>query len=137
MIDYKHSCVVNAQGHYKDIVLFWHREVYDTPPLGEDGLPDWSQATHHMEWVPESYTLEEDDQLIDTKQPTKRPHAGVSGLVRPRWDVDTSAWEEAATAAEIAAWEALHPAPELPGPTQQEQMRADIDFLAALGGVVL
>lgn len=136
-MDNKHSCIVDAQGHYKDIVLFWYRAVYDTPPLGEDGLPDWSQVTHHMEWVPESYTLEEGDRLIDTSPPTMRPYAGAVGLICPRWSPNTSTWEEAAPAAEIAAWEAEHPAPELPGPTQQEQMRADIDFLAALGGVVL
>lgn len=136
-MEYKCSCVVDAEGYYKIIVVQWYRVVYSLPPLNENGEPGWSQAEAHMEWVPESYTLADGERLIDTVPPPRRPHAGADGLIKPRWDDDAAAWTEGATVAEIAAWEAEHPAPELSGPTQQEQMRADIDFLAALGGVVL
>lgn len=136
-MDRKHSCVVDADGYYKTTILQWYREVYSLPPLDEDGTPDYSKVETHMEWVIDTYVLADGERLIDTGLPPMRPHAGADGLIKPRWDDEVETWVEGATAAEIAAWEAEHPAPELPGPTQQEQMRADIDFLAALGGVVL
>ena len=120
-MDYKHCCVVDTQGYYKTLVL-----VHLEPD--EDGGP--REMIQH-------YTLEEGERLIDKQQPTKRPYAGADGFVRPRWDDETGAWVEGATNEEIVAWEAEHPAPEPPAPTPDEQMRADIDYLAALGGVVL
>ena len=49
--------------------------------------------------------------MLDVSQPLKRLHAGGAGFVRPRWDEDAAAWVEGATAEELAAWEAAHPAP--------------------------
>lgn len=85
------------------------------------------------------YTLQDGEQLVDTTPPTMRSYAGSTGFVRPKWDANAAAWTEAATDEEIAAWETEHPAPVLPEPvpTEQEQMRADIDFLAAMTGVEL
>lgn len=60
------------------------------------------------------YKLAEGERLIDAKPPAMRQHAGTSGFIKPKWDEDTEAWKEAATAEEIADWEAEHPAPEEP-----------------------
>lgn len=49
--------------------------------------------------------------LLAAKPPTMRSHAGTAGFITPKWDEDTEAWIEAATAEEIAAWEAEHPDP--------------------------
>lgn len=62
------------------------------------------------------YKLAEGERLIDAKPPAMRQHAGTSGFIKPKWDEDTEAWKEAATAEEIADWEAEHPAPEDPEP---------------------
>lgn len=43
---------------------------------------------------------------------------------------------EGATAEEIAAWGAEHPAPQMI-PSQSEKLRADVDFLSAMTGVQL
>lgn len=118
---YKHSCVVDAAGYYKDLVQV---HIY----TAADGT---------VEDRPQYYTIQAGDRLIDTMQPTKRPHAGADGLIRPCWDDETAAWVEGATADEIMVWEAEHPEPEPSKPTPDEQMRADIDFLAAMQGVGL
>ena len=57
------------------------------------------------------YKLAEGERLIDAKPPAMRQHAGTSGFIKPKWDEDTEAWKEAATAEEIADWEAEHPDP--------------------------
>ena len=121
MNDYKHFCVIDAEGNYKTFVL-----VLLEP--GEDEMP--------QEKI-QYYELLEGKSLVDTAPPSTRPYTGAMGLVRPRWDDETGAWVEGATNEEIVAWEAEHPAPEATVPTPDEQMRADIDYLAALGGVVL
>ena len=94
-MDYKHCCVVDANGVYQTFVLVL---------LGQDG--DGAQTE-----TVQGYTLAEGEQLIDTALPAMRQHAGTSGFITPKWDEDTEAWIEAATAEEIAVWEAEHPDP--------------------------
>ena len=94
-MNYKHSCVVDANGVYQTFVLVL---------LGQDG--DGAQTE-----TVQGYTLAEGEQLIDTALPAMRQHADTSGLIMPKWDSGTSAWVEGATAEEIAAWEAEHPDP--------------------------
>jgi hypothetical protein len=67
------------------------------------------QTDHGKEWEIQNYALAESEQLVDTTPPTMRPYAGAAGFVLPKWDADTSAWIEAATKEEIAAWESDHP----------------------------
>lgn len=57
------------------------------------------------------YKLAEGERLINAQPPLTKAHAGGAGFVKPRWDEDTTAWVEGATAEELAAWEAEHPAP--------------------------
>lgn len=94
-MSYKHQCVIDQAGIYKTLVLTWGDRV-------------------------QHYTLQEGEAMVDTVPPVLRPHAGAVGLVRPQWDADTGDWREAATAAEITAWEAAHP-----DPRPLEQLRAD------------
>lgn len=107
-MNYKHSCVIDAEKNYKTLV----REHLDKEKNGK--------LLENIQY----YKLRDGETLVDAPMPSMRPYAGASGLVRPRWDVDTAAWVEGATVAEIAAWEAEHPAPELPGPTPQEDADA-------------
>ena len=121
-MDYKHSCVIDAQGLYKTLVLVL---MVNT----ETGIDE----------KPQYYTLKSGERLVDATPPIMRPYAGADGFVSPKWGGYDTSWTEAATEEEITAWEAEHPAPVLPEPppTEQEQMRADIDFLAAMTGVSL
>lgn len=96
-MNYKHSCIIDAEKCYKTLVLVL---------LEPD--PEASEIRENIQY----YTLQDGETLVDTAPPTMRPHAGGAGLVSPRWSEDTAAWVEEATAAEIAAWEAEHPAPE-------------------------
>ena len=52
------------------------------------------------------------------------------GIPRYRWDGSTAVMR---TVEELDADRAAQPAPE---PTEQEQLRADVDFLLAMGGVL-
>ena len=90
-MDYKYGCVIDANRVYKTLVKVL---------LGDDG-----------EQEIESYTLKDGERVIDTYRPNPRPYKGAAGYIKPRWDADTSAWVEAATEEEIAAWEAGHPDP--------------------------
>lgn len=99
-MDYKHSCVIDAQNLYKTFVLVLLVENQE----------------HQQEEKVQYYTLQEGERLVDTTPPAMRPYAGAEGFVSPKWDNDTSAWIEGATEDEIAAWEEEHPAPELPDP---------------------
>ena len=139
-MSYKHSCVVDVGGAYKTIVLVLleQRYVYRLAATeNPEALAE--EPTMTMEWIVQGYTLGEGERLVDTTQPTTRPYAGAAGFIRPCWDDETTAWVEGATEAEIAAWEAEHPAPATTqaAPTAEEQLRADVDFLAALEGVTL
>ena len=115
-MDYKHSCVIDANLFYKTFVLVILAE---------------------SEEKPQYYELQEGEQLIDTAPPVVRPHAGAAGFVRPRWDADTSTWVEAATGDEITAWEEEHPDPnaktleELRAARQEENKAALAAWLAA------
>lgn len=94
-MDYKHCCVVNADGVYQTFVLVLLEQ-------NEEG-----ETTENVQ----GYKLAEGEQLIDAALPAMRQHAGTSGFIRPKWDEDTEAWIEAATAEQIAAWETEHPDP--------------------------
>ena len=79
--------------------------------------------------------------LIDEGYGDKYHHAQGNYLPGPTTDMDgipLYLWDGAQvirrTDKEIEADRASLPTP---GPTREEQMRADIDFLAALGGVML
>lgn len=100
-MDYKHSCVIDANFIYKTFVLVILAE---------------------SEEKPQYYELQEGERLIDTAPPVVRPHAGAAGFVRPKWNVDTSTWVEAATGEEITAWEEEHPDPNA---KTLEELRAD------------
>ena len=109
-MDYKHSCVIDAQNFYKTFVLVLLVE-------NEEG-----QQEEKIQY----YTLQDGEQLVDTAPPVMRPYAGAAGFISPKWDADAAAWVEAASAEEIAAWEAVHPAPdvpELPGPSGDLEQR--------------
>lgn len=112
---YKHCCVIGSDNHYKTLVL-----VRQEP--NESG---------QVQDVIQHYTLQDGETIIDTSPPTYRPYAGAVGLVNPRWD--GSVWAEAATAAEIAAWEAEHPAPAPPGPSTVDVLGAQVAQLTLTG----
>lgn len=115
-MNYKHSCVVDAENNYKTLVLVLLEQ-------DEDGQPKESI---------QYYELLEGESLIDTTSPSMRPHAGAVGLISPKWSEDTSTWEEAATEAEIAAWEAEHPAPEpVTAPPTTEELADENKLLRA------
>lgn len=94
-MDYKHCCVVNADGVYQTFVLVLLEQ-------NEEG-----ETTENVQ----GYKMAEGEQLIDTAPPSMRQHAGTSGFITPKWDDDAGAWIEGATAEQIAAWEAEHPDP--------------------------
>ena len=94
-MNYKHCCVVDADGAYKTFVLVLLEE-------GEDG--ETVDNVQH-------YTLAEGEQLIDASPPSMRQHAGTAGFIKPCWDEDAAAWVEGTTAEEIADWETEHPDP--------------------------
>lgn len=112
-MDYKHSCVIDAQNLYKTFVLVLVME-------NDEGQEE--QIQH--------YELMDGEQLVDTAPPTMRPYAGAAGFVSPKWDAEAIAWTETATEEEIADWEAEHPAPVLPDPAP-----TDTDVLNTLLGV--
>ena len=114
-MEYKHSCVIDANFIYKTLVLVLLTQV------------DQGQE---QEWKVQNYTLAEGEQLVDTAPPTMRPYVGAAGFVRPKWDFDTSAWLEGATEDEIAAWEKEHPAP-----VSHQVTPTDTQVLNALLGV--
>ena len=91
-------CVVDAQGFYRAYVLV---------------------QTDGDKHIVVGYTLQEGEVLVDSDTtPDRKQHAGGAGYVKPRWDEDTATWVEGATAEELAAWEAEHPAPEVPEPPE-------------------
>lgn len=118
-MDYKHCCVIDAEGFFVVFVLALYQRVYGPPPV-EDGAPNWSKVETRFEWVPDHYRLTEGERLIDSYSPITRHHAGAAGFIRPQWDDAAGGWVEASTAEEIAAWEAEHPVPP-PGPPSVEE----------------
>ena len=114
------KCVVDRDGIYQDIVVVHISQ-------NENGKP-----CEHIQ----GYTLKEGERLVNTAKPTKRKHAGGAGFVKPRWDASAAAWVEGATAEELVAWEAAHPAPEvdldaLRAAKQDANKAALADWLAA------
>ena len=112
----KSCCVVDAQGFYRAYVLV--------------------QTDGDKQTVVE-YTLQAGEVLVGSDTtPDRKQHAGGAGFVKPRWDEDTAAWVEGATAEELAAWEAAHPAPAVDLDTlraakQEQNKQALADWLAA------
>ncbi len=115
-MNYKHACVIDADRRYVTLVLVLMESK-------EDGTE---------QPVVQHYTLKAGESLAETAPPTYRPHAGAAGIVSPRWD--GTAWAEAATSGEIAAWEAAHPAPAPAPPTAEEINAAAIAEAQALIG---
>ena len=113
---YKHCCVVDAKGFYKDYVLV-QTENEDQTVVG--------------------YTMQEGDMLVNSETtPDRKQHAGSTGFVKPRWDEDAEMWVEGASKEELAAWEAEHPAPMidldvLRAAKQEQNKQALADWLAA------
>ena len=111
---FRYCCVVSETGEYRTLVLV---QILEDPETGEE-----------TDCV-KGYSLKEDEHLVDAPAPTARPYAGAAGFVSPVWD--DGAWTEGASEEEIAAWEAEHPAPELPEPPEpsgsMEQRVADLE----------
>ena len=82
-----------------------------------------------------AYTLQDGESLIKAMPPLQKIHAESDGFIVPAWN--GTEWVEGATDEEIAQFEAENPAPEPPEPTEAEQMRADIEYLAIMTGVEL
>lgn len=93
---YKYCCVIDGQGRYVALVLV-------------------------VDGAPQNYEPAAGERLIDAVPPVCRAHAGVAGLINPRWD--GTAWAETATAEEIAAWAVEHPAPD-PAPPNATEINA-------------
>ena len=112
----KSCCVIDAQGFYKAYVLV--------------------QTDDEKQNVV-GYTLQAGEMLVDSDTtPDRKQHAGSAGFVHPCWDEDAAAWVEGATAEELAAWEAEHPAPAVDLDTlraakQEQNRRALADWLSA------
>jgi len=81
MGNYKHSCVIDTNGIYVDLVLVL---------LPDEGEPEV-----------QNYTLHEGESTIDFGPPEIKKKAGDSGFVAPKWN--GSQWVENATAEQIAA----------------------------------
>lgn len=94
-MEYKHSCVVDADGVYQTFVLVLLEQ-------NEEG-----ETTENVQ----GYKLAEGEQLIDTALPAMRQHAGTAGFIKPKWDAESNGWIEGATAEQVTAWEAEHPDP--------------------------
>lgn len=94
-MNYKHCCVVGADGAYKTFVLVLLEQ-------GEDG-----ETTETVQ----GYKMAVGERLLDVLPPIIKDHVGSPGFVYPRWDEDAETWCEGASAEEMAAWEAEHPDP--------------------------
>ena len=97
MDGYKYATVVNLNGEYQTRVLILSIEDTDTGVVSE-------QIQH--------YELKDGETLIEAQPPVMRPYAAADGFITPRWNFESSIWEEAATEAEISDWETEHPEPE-------------------------
>jgi hypothetical protein len=109
-MDYKHCCVIDETGHYKEFVM------------AEEQL---DSASGETVLTPKHYTLSDSEHLIEANPPTFRMYAGTKGFVKPVWNGD--AWEESATAEEIEKWEIEHPAPDPePSPTPSNNLETRV-----------
>jgi len=114
IIGYHYACVIK-DGKYHEFVIV-------------NELDDGTEEVY-------AYTLQDGETLIEAMPPVKKIHAESDGFIVPAWD--GTEWVEGATDEEIAQFEAENPAPEPPEPTEAEQMRADIEYLAIMTGVEL
>lgn len=94
-VSLRDCCVVDAGGLYRAFVTVQTEQ-------GADGEPKETVL---------GYKLAEGESLLDAPPPGIKNHAGGAGFVRARWDEGTAAWVEGASAEELVAWEAEHPAP--------------------------
>lgn len=113
-------CVIDSDNFYRTII---YTSITENPS-GE------------QEEVVVGYKLAEGERLLDVQQPLIKNYAGGVGFVKPRWDEETAAWVEGASAEELAAWEAAHPAPAVDLDTlraakQEQNKQALADWLAA------
>ena len=112
----KSCCVIDAQGFCKAYVLV---------------------QTDDEKQTVVGYTLQAGEMLVDSDTtPDRKQHAGGTGFVKPRWNEDAKTWVEGASAEELAAWEAEHPAPAvdldaLRAAKQEQNKQALADWLAA------
>ena len=111
-------CVVDADGLYKIFVTVQTEQ-------GADGEPKETVL---------GYKLAVGERLLDAPPPGIKIQAGGAGFIKPRWNA--AAWVEGATAEELAAWEAAHPAPAVDLDTlraakQEQNKQALADWLAA------
>ena len=113
---YHYACVIK-DGKYREFVI----------------VNEFDDGTEEVY----AYTLQDGESLIEAKPPVKKIHAESDGFIVPAWN--GTEWIEGATAEEIAQFEAENPAPVQvePDPTEAEQMRADIEYLAIMTGVEL
>ena len=113
-MNYKHCCVIDADGYYQTFVRVL---------LPEDAVPQV-----------QGYLLKNGESLVDMETPANPPYAGAIGLVRPRWDELSNAWVEGATAEEISEFDAEHPAPTQPEPqpTQLDRVEAQTMYTALM-----
>ena len=111
----KSCCVIDAQGFCKAYVLV---------------------QTDDEKQTVVGYTLQAGEMLVDSDTtPDRKQHAGGTGFVKPCWTEDAKTWVEGASAEELAAWEAEHPAPAvdldaLRAAKQEQNKQALADWLA-------
>ena len=105
-MEYKHCCVIDAQGLYVDYVL-----VLLIP-----------QETGEVREEIQYYQLGPGENLADIGAPSET-------LVKPRYN--GTGWEESAMPEEIEEWEREHPAPPPAGPSELELLRQQVAALQA------
>lgn len=113
-------CVIDSDNFYRTII---YTSITENPS-GE------------QEEVVVGYRLAEGERLLDVQRPLIKNYAGGVGCVKHRWDEDTAAWVEGASAEELAAWEEEHPAPAVDLDAEKarriQQSNADLeDYLLA------
>lgn len=114
IIGYHYACVIK-DGKYHEFVI----------------VNEFDDGTEEVY----AYTLQDGESLIEAMPPLQKIHAESDGFIVPAWN--GTEWVEGATDEEIAQFNNENPAPEPPEPTEQEQMRADIEYLAIMTGVEL
>ena len=119
-VGYKHCCVVGKVGDYITFVLVKLLQNRETEDIVESVY---------------NFELSDGQYLIEANPPAKKVHAESNGFIVPIWN--GSKWIEGGTDEEIAKFNSEFPAPESPTPTKDEQLRADIDYIAAMTGVEL
>lgn len=112
MMSYKNACVIDKDQCYRDFVLVKIEQDRETVMY---------------------YDLQAGESLVCAEPPVLRPHAGAAGFIRPRWDGEK--WTEAASTAELAAWEAENPDPD--AKTLEELKATKLAALSAACGAAI